>query len=68
MHVMTFEVGAVLDDSEWQAPEYCFTENVHNDNAEIIEEEIQDMPKEIESVNVLGYLHFRKFFRKFSSM
>ncbi|KAF3337113.1 hypothetical protein FCM35_KLT17700 [Carex littledalei] len=68
MHVMTFEVGAVLDDSEWQAPEYCFTENVLNDNAEIIEEEIQDMPKEIESVNALDYLHFRKFFRKFSSM
>ncbi|KNA23725.1 hypothetical protein SOVF_021510 [Spinacia oleracea] len=23
-HVMTFEVGAVLEDSEWQAPAYCF--------------------------------------------
>ncbi|KAL9246213.1 hypothetical protein vseg_019777 [Gypsophila vaccaria] len=23
-HVMSFEVGAVLDDSEWQAPSYCF--------------------------------------------
>ena len=21
---MTFEVGAVLEDSEWQAPAYCF--------------------------------------------
>lgn len=24
-HVMTFEVGAELEDSEWQAPPYCFT-------------------------------------------
>ncbi|XP_077250200.1 uncharacterized protein At4g14100-like [Tasmannia lanceolata] len=23
-HVMTFEVGAVLEDSQWQAPAYCF--------------------------------------------
>ncbi|KAK9027565.1 hypothetical protein V6N11_067393 [Hibiscus sabdariffa] len=23
-HVMTFEVGAVLEDSKWQAPVYCF--------------------------------------------
>ncbi|CAN1138569.1 Uncharacterized protein At4g14100 [Linum perenne] len=23
-HVMTFDVGAVLDDAGWQAPEYCF--------------------------------------------
>ncbi|GAB2280795.1 hypothetical protein Dimus_015419 [Dionaea muscipula] len=23
-HVMTFEVGAVLEDSKWQAPHYCF--------------------------------------------
>ncbi|ESQ37276.1 hypothetical protein EUTSA_v10002677mg [Eutrema salsugineum] len=27
-HVMTFEVGAVLEDEKWQAPVYCF----HNDN------------------------------------
>jgi len=26
-HVMTFEVGASLEDSEWQAPSYCFTGN-----------------------------------------
>ncbi|MED6149513.1 hypothetical protein PIB30_063317 [Stylosanthes scabra] len=25
-HVMTFEVGAVLDDPNWQAPVYCFTD------------------------------------------
>lgn len=24
IHVMTFEVGAVLEDSKWQAPVYCF--------------------------------------------
>ena len=23
-HVMTFEVGAVLEDKHWQAPVYCF--------------------------------------------
>ncbi|KAE8657172.1 mitochondrial substrate carrier family protein [Hibiscus syriacus] len=26
-HVMTFDVGAVLEDSEWQAPVYCFKED-----------------------------------------
>lgn len=26
-HVMTFEVGAVLEDAEWQAPVYCFKED-----------------------------------------
>jgi hypothetical protein len=56
MHVMTFEVGAVLDDWEWQAPEYCFTESTKKGYVEI-----QDMPKEIDLVNVLDYLHFRKF-------
>jgi hypothetical protein len=24
---MSFEVGAVLEDAEWQAPEYCFTKD-----------------------------------------
>lgn len=24
IHVMTFEVGAVLEDEKWQAPVYCF--------------------------------------------
>ena len=23
-HVMSFEVGGVLEDSKWQAPAYCF--------------------------------------------
>lgn len=23
-HVVTFEVGAVLEDEKWQAPVYCF--------------------------------------------
>ncbi|KAJ9163971.1 hypothetical protein P3X46_023590 [Hevea brasiliensis] len=27
-HVMTFEVGAVLEDKNWQAPVYCFKEGV----------------------------------------
>ncbi|XP_027343724.1 uncharacterized protein At4g14100-like isoform X1 [Abrus precatorius] len=26
-HVMTFEVGAVLEDENWQAPVYCFVED-----------------------------------------
>lgn len=26
-HVMTFEVGAVLEDENWQAPVYCFKEH-----------------------------------------
>ncbi|GKU92933.1 hypothetical protein SLEP1_g6587 [Rubroshorea leprosula] len=26
-HVMTFEVGAALDDAKWQAPVYCFDKN-----------------------------------------
>jgi len=26
-HVMTFEVGAVLEDSHWQAPIYCFNQS-----------------------------------------
>ncbi|MCD7466642.1 hypothetical protein HAX54_003553 [Datura stramonium] len=25
-HIMTFEVGKVLEDSKWQAPAYCFKE------------------------------------------
>lgn len=24
IHVMTFDVGAVLEDEKWQAPVYCF--------------------------------------------
>ncbi|KAL3655909.1 hypothetical protein CASFOL_000305 [Castilleja foliolosa] len=28
IHVMTFEVGAVLEDSKWQAPVYCFKKQV----------------------------------------
>lgn len=26
-HVMTYEVGAVLEDSAWQTPAYCFQKN-----------------------------------------
>ncbi|XP_078432484.1 uncharacterized protein At4g14100-like [Wolffia australiana] len=31
MHVMTFEVGAVLPDPAWQAPVYCFPETEPRD-------------------------------------
>ncbi|KAL3818750.1 hypothetical protein ACJIZ3_004655 [Penstemon smallii] len=27
IHVMTFEMGAVLEDAKWQAPAYCFEKN-----------------------------------------
>ncbi|CAA7012990.1 unnamed protein product [Microthlaspi erraticum] len=29
-HVMTFEVGAVLEDEKWQAPVYCFNKEEKN--------------------------------------
>ncbi|CAK7336858.1 unnamed protein product [Dovyalis caffra] len=31
-HVMTFEVGAVLEDRKWQAPCYCFKESKKEEN------------------------------------
>lgn len=31
-HVMTFEVGAVLEDPKWQAPVYCFKESEKKEN------------------------------------
>ncbi|XP_020224363.1 uncharacterized protein At4g14100 [Cajanus cajan] len=35
-HVMTFEVGAVLEDPHWQAPLYCFSENEKEKNSPIL--------------------------------
>ncbi|KAJ4847792.1 hypothetical protein Tsubulata_048445 [Turnera subulata] len=35
-HVMTFEVGAVLDDAEWQAPAYCFKEPQKDDTPAVV--------------------------------
>ncbi|TKY73722.1 hypothetical protein E2542_SST02478 [Spatholobus suberectus] len=35
-HVMTFEVGAVLEDPNWQAPVYCFSENEKEKNSPIL--------------------------------
>lgn len=35
-HVMTFEVGAVLEDPNWQAPVYCFSENGKENNSPIL--------------------------------
>uniref|UniRef100_A0A3N7HN42 Uncharacterized protein n=1 Tax=Populus trichocarpa TaxID=3694 RepID=A0A3N7HN42_POPTR len=34
-HVMTFEVGAVLEDPKWQAPVYCFKESEKKENTVI---------------------------------
>ncbi|KAM5568397.1 uncharacterized protein ABKV19_016116 [Rosa sericea] len=31
-HVMTFEVGAALEDAKWQAPVYCFDKKAESDN------------------------------------
>jgi hypothetical protein len=38
LHVMSFEVGAVLEDSQWQAPAYCFDDD-EEEEAEVEEEE-----------------------------
>ena len=35
-HVMTFEVGAVLEDANWQAPVNCFDENDKEKNIPIL--------------------------------
>lgn len=32
-HVMTFEVGAVLEDAKWQVPAYCFAGNKSSSQA-----------------------------------
>ncbi|KAI4336442.1 hypothetical protein L6164_014970 [Bauhinia variegata] len=32
-HVMTFEVGAVLEDVKWQAPVYCFDKNIEDSHS-----------------------------------
>ncbi|CAI9093097.1 OLC1v1028512C1 [Oldenlandia corymbosa var. corymbosa] len=32
IHVMTFEVGAVLEDERWQAPVYCFDKKAGNND------------------------------------
>ncbi|KAF8378076.1 hypothetical protein HHK36_029411 [Tetracentron sinense] len=34
-HVMTFEVGAVLEDVKWQAPVYCFEKSADKKNTEL---------------------------------
>lgn len=31
---MTFEVGAALEDSKWQAPPYCFNMDVEDDKTD----------------------------------
>lgn len=32
-HVMTFEVGAVLEDPNWQAPVYCFNNGTEKERS-----------------------------------
>lgn len=32
IHVMTFEVGAALEDAKWQAPVYCFENKKPNEH------------------------------------
>eukprot|EP01018_Ginkgo_biloba_P014208 Gb_19753 [translate_table: standard] len=48
VHVMTFEVGAVLEDAKWQAPTYCF------EGDKVVEEHSKGIP-------VRRYLFHRKF-------
>lgn len=36
-HVMTFEVGAGLEDEKWQAPMYCFTGEAPGKNGPLFE-------------------------------
>ncbi|KAA8540605.1 hypothetical protein F0562_024476 [Nyssa sinensis] len=46
-HVMTFEVGKVLEDAQWQAPVYCFKEAK--------EENITSVVESVASAGLLGY-------------
>ncbi|XP_022738252.1 uncharacterized protein At4g14100-like [Durio zibethinus] len=39
-HVMTFEVGAILEDSQWQAPVYCFNEGEEKRKKEAVIESL----------------------------
>lgn len=34
-HIMTFEVGKVLDDPNWQAPVYCFNNAAEQEIANV---------------------------------
>lgn len=34
-HVMTFEVGAILEDPKWQAPVYCFKEEEEEEQEKV---------------------------------
>lgn len=34
-HVMTFEVGAILEDPKWQAPVYCFKEEKEEEQEKV---------------------------------
>uniref|UniRef100_A0A5B7AQJ6 Uncharacterized protein n=1 Tax=Davidia involucrata TaxID=16924 RepID=A0A5B7AQJ6_DAVIN len=36
-HVMTFEVGRVLEDAQWQAPVYCFNEAKEEKKSPVVE-------------------------------
>ncbi|MCH92703.1 hypothetical protein A2U01_0013644 [Trifolium medium] len=36
-HVMTFEVGAVLEDPKWQAPVYCFNQTKEKSVSPLLE-------------------------------
>lgn len=38
-HVMTFEVGAELEDAKWNAPVYCFGELERNNKTSLVEVE-----------------------------
>lgn len=49
IHVMTFEVGAVLEDSKWQAPVYCFgegNESFHSNLEQSVARTVEDWPRD----------------------
>jgi len=54
VHVMTFEVGAVLEDAEWQAPIYCFDKAVA----------VEDPKEKAKASPVKGYAPLYPYFHK----
>ncbi|XXG49675.1 hypothetical protein AAC387_Pa02g3786 [Persea americana] len=57
-HVMTFEVGAVLEDAKWQAPVYCFEKKDAEKNAKthpVIADGFQTSVQERTLRGLLGY-------------
>ncbi|RZB71352.1 Pectin acetylesterase 10 [Glycine soja] len=50
-HVMTFEVGAVLEDANWQAPVYYFDENDKEKNIPILGSAVEILRRKMEGLS-----------------